>query len=54
MKADKIPMKSFEEALKKVRPSVTKDVEEAYNDIGRMFRAARGKEMKEDKPHYYG
>jgi transitional endoplasmic reticulum ATPase len=54
MKAEKIPMSSFEEALKKVRASVSKDVDEAYQELGKHFTAARGKEMKEDKPSYYG
>jgi transitional endoplasmic reticulum ATPase len=44
----------FDEAIQKVRPSVTKDVEEAYINLGKVFRAARGKEMKEEKPRYYG
>lgn len=54
MKADKIPMSSFDEALKKVRASVTKDVEAAYQELGKHFTSARGKEMKDDKPSYYG
>ena len=38
----------------KVRPSVTKDVEKAYEDLGEQFMAARGKQMKEEKPAYMG
>lgn len=54
MKAKTIKAKHFEQALAKVRPSATKDVEEAYAELEKTFRAARGKEMKQDKPSYYG
>ncbi|MEM3373678.1 MAG: CDC48 family AAA ATPase [Candidatus Woesearchaeota archaeon] len=54
IKADKIYLKHFEEAIKEVSPSVSKEVEEAYRELQNQFRAARGKEMKETKPAYYG
>jgi len=54
MKAKTIKMKHFNDALAKVRPSATKDVEEAYAELEKTFRAARGKEMKQDRPSYYG
>jgi transitional endoplasmic reticulum ATPase len=54
IKAKDITMSNFEKALEKVRPSVTKDVEEAYEALKEQFSAARGKEMKEEKPSYYG
>ena len=54
MKADKIGKKDFDEALKKVAPSVTKEIDEAYRELQHQFKAARGKEMKETKPVYYG
>ncbi len=54
MKAKKVTKKHFEEALKKVGPSVNKDVEEAYKQLKDQFRLARGKEMQEEKPNYYG
>ena len=53
-KAKTVKMKHFDKALEKVRPSATKDVEEAYKDLSKMFRAARGKEMKDSRPSYYG
>ncbi|MBU1199710.1 MAG: CDC48 family AAA ATPase [Nanoarchaeota archaeon] len=53
-KAKTIKMAHFNKALEKVRASVTKDVEEAYKDLSNMFRAARGKEMKDSRPSYYG
>jgi len=54
MKAKTIKMKHFEKALEKVRPSATKEVAEAYAELENSFRAARGKEMKDQRPSYYG
>ena len=54
LKAKEIPMEFFEEALKKVRPSVTKEIEEAYENLQAQFRSAAGKQLKEEKPSYYG
>ncbi|HJX05982.1 MAG TPA: AAA family ATPase, partial [Candidatus Nanoarchaeia archaeon] len=54
MKAKTIKMKHFEKALDKVKPSATKDVAEAYEELEKTFRAARGKEMKDQRPSYYG
>ena len=54
IKADKINMSCFEKALKKVRPSITKEIEKAYEDIRNHFSSARAKEMKEEKPSYLG
>jgi transitional endoplasmic reticulum ATPase len=47
-------MKHFEEALKKVSPSITKDVEKTYEDLRERFRGARAKEMKQELPIYFG
>ena len=54
IKIKKVSKKHFDEALQKVSPSVTKEVADAYKDLLSKFRAARGKEMKENKPVYYG
>ena len=54
IQSKEITTKSFNDALKKVRPSVTKDVEKAYEEIGEQFTSARGKQMKEEKPAYMG
>ncbi len=54
IKAVVVGMKDFEEALKKVRPSVTKDVENAYKDLEKHFRSATGERLKEERPSYYG
>ncbi len=47
-------MKNFEQALKKVMPSITKEIEKAYEDIRNHFKSARAREMKEEKPSYMG
>jgi len=54
MDAKEVTVKYFEKALEKVRPSVTKDIEKAYEDMKNSFSQARGKEMKEEKPNYMG
>ncbi len=54
MNAKYVTEKNFEEALKKVRPSVTKEIEEAYEGMRDQFRQARAKQMKEERPTYMG
>jgi transitional endoplasmic reticulum ATPase len=49
-----VKMEHFEEALKKVSQSVTKDVEKMYEDLQHRFRSARAKEMKQELPIYFG
>ena len=47
-------MSSFEEALKKVKPSVTADIEKAYEELEDKFKAARAKQMALERPSYFG
>ncbi|MBU0535697.1 MAG: CDC48 family AAA ATPase [Nanoarchaeota archaeon] len=54
IKAKEVGMKNFEEALKKVSPSVTKEIDKEYQDLQDKFRQARAKEMAEEKPKYFG
>lgn len=54
IKAKEIKMSHFEEALKKVRPSVNKDIEKAYQELEGKFRQASGERFREEKPSYYG
>jgi len=54
LKSKKVKLEHFKDALREVSPSVTKEVSEAYKDLLSQFKAARGKEMKENKPVYYG
>ncbi len=49
-----VSMSHFEEALKKVPASMTKDVEKMYEDLRERFRGARAKEMKQELPIYFG
>ena len=44
----------FDQALQKVRPSVTPDVERAYEELQQHFTAARAKQMLDEKPGYMG
>ncbi|MBW2997786.1 CDC48 family AAA ATPase [Candidatus Woesearchaeota archaeon] len=53
MKSKEIKAKDFEEALQRVRPSVTKEIEKAYEELRGKFRRATAKEMKESKPDYF-
>ncbi len=54
IKSKEVSMKAFEEALNKVHPSATKDVEKVYEQIGQQFSAAKAKQMKEEMPNYFG
>ena len=46
--------KHFEKALQKVRPSVTKELENAYEELQEHFSAKRAKQILEEKPGYMG
>ncbi|MBN1377429.1 CDC48 family AAA ATPase [Candidatus Woesearchaeota archaeon] len=54
IKTKNIKLKHFQEAMKKVRPSVTKEIEESYKRIKDHFTQAKAKEMKEKMPNYFG
>ena len=54
MKSKEVNLNDFEEALKKVRPSITKEIEKAYLEIRNFFTSARAKQMKDEKPDYFG
>jgi len=54
MKAKEVRFQHFEQALKKVPPSITPEVEKTYEDLQQHFRAAKAKEMLEQKPSYFG
>ena len=44
----------FKQAVEKVRPSVTKDVEKHYEELQEQLTAARAKQMLDDRPGYMG
>ena len=54
VKAKNVKMKHFEEALDIVPPSVSKDVEEAYDKLKDYFSSARARQIKEEKASYFG
>ncbi|RJQ21885.1 AAA family ATPase [Candidatus Woesearchaeota archaeon] len=54
LQAKSVTMGHFEQALRKVPASVTKDVEKMYEDLRERFRGARAKEMKQELPIYFG
>ncbi|MCK5281946.1 MAG: CDC48 family AAA ATPase, partial [Nanoarchaeota archaeon] len=54
IKAREITMKHFDGARDKVMPSVTKDIEKAYEELKTMFTSAKARQMKEEKPAYMG
>ncbi|MBS3136353.1 AAA family ATPase [Candidatus Woesearchaeota archaeon] len=54
IKSKEITFRNFEEAMKKVPPSVSEDIEKAYANLKYSFSSARAKQMKEEKPAYMG
>lgn len=54
IKAKKVTMAHFNKAFEKVRASVTKDINEAYQNLQDFFRTAKGRELKENRPAYFG
>jgi transitional endoplasmic reticulum ATPase len=54
MQAKIVNKEHFDEALKKVKPSVTEDIEEMYEEMENFFKQARAKEMQENRPRYLG
>ncbi|MCK4669620.1 MAG: CDC48 family AAA ATPase [Nanoarchaeota archaeon] len=54
IKATKVTKKHFEEAIQKVNPSATKDIQAAYSKMMNKFKQATAKEMQEEKPSYLG
>ena len=54
MKAKEVKLKHFEEALEKVPPSITKEIEESYKQLKNHFSSAKAKQMQQEKPGYFG
>ncbi|MBW2979250.1 CDC48 family AAA ATPase [Candidatus Woesearchaeota archaeon] len=48
IESKEVKTKHFKDAMKKVGPSVTKDIEKAYEEFAKQSRAARAKQMKEE------
>jgi len=54
IEAKEVTMADFTSALKDVRPSVTKEIEKAYEELKSHFKIATAKQMKEESPDYFG
>ncbi len=54
MNAKEVGVENFEEAMDKVKPSSTKEIEETYKELKDKFRKARAEQLKEDRPAYLG
>lgn len=54
MKSKEVKMKHFKKAIEKVRPSVTKEIEDSYKDLQNYFKAATARQMQKEKPSYFG
>ena len=52
--AKEVRKEHFDESLKKVRPSVSKEIEKEYADLQEHFSAAKAKQMMDDRPNYMG
>ena len=54
IKSKDVRMEHFVQALEIVKPSVDKEIEEAYEKLKEYFSTARAKEIKEEKSGYFG
>ncbi|HII71726.1 TPA: CDC48 family AAA ATPase [Candidatus Woesearchaeota archaeon] len=53
MAAKEVAKKDFDKAMDKVRPSISKEVEDLYKSLKDQFSSARAKQMKEERPSYF-
>ncbi|MFO7711349.1 MAG: CDC48 family AAA ATPase [Candidatus Woesearchaeota archaeon] len=54
IKAKRVKQSHFDEALKKVPSSITKEIEESYESLKQQFSSAQAKEMRAQRPNYFG
>lgn len=54
IQAREILPRHFEQAIEKVRPSVTKEVQQTYEELQETLTTARAKQMLNEKPSYMG
>ena len=52
--AKKVTLEHFEKSLEKVKPSITPDIEKAYEELDERFKTARAKELRQERPAYMG
>lgn len=54
MKSKSVKMSNFRDALRKVNPSITKEIIDAYAELQNKFSQAKAKELQLNKPTYFG
>ena len=54
IKAKEVTMNDFDAVMDDVGPSITPEIEKSYEDLKSQIKQARGKQMKEEKPSYFG
>src|SRR3989338_7197185 len=54
IQAREILPRHFEQALEKVRPSVTREVQQTYEDLQETLTSVRAKQLLNEKPSYMG
>ena len=54
IKASKVSLKHFEEAMQTVRPSITPEIEEEYKKLQKRLSTAKGEEMAKAAVNYFG
>ena len=54
MGSKEITMNNFEEAMKEIGPSITKDLEKKYEEIKDSLKSSTARQMEEESPSYFG
>lgn len=52
--AKSVEEKHFTEALNKVKPSITEEIEKSYQEVKERLSTARGRQLKDERPNYMG
>ncbi|TKJ17543.1 AAA family ATPase [Candidatus Woesearchaeota archaeon B3_Woes] len=54
MNSKEVTMANFENALKEIGPSVTKNIEKKYEELKDSLKSSTAKQMEEESPSYFG
>ena len=52
--AKSVEEKHFTEALNKVKPSITEEIEKSYQEVKERLSTTRGRQLKDERPNYMG
>ena len=52
--AKSVEEKHFMDALNKVKPSITEEIENSYQEVKERLSTARGRQLKDERPNYMG